>query len=81
MPGQPKVGARYMQEIAPDVAMDRAEVVSLTETVKVQAGTFTNCLKTKESSALESGAEAKLYAPGIGLLKDGGFELEKVERR
>jgi hypothetical protein len=80
MPGKPKVGARYMQEMAPKVAMDRAEVVSLTETVKVPAGAFTDCLKTKESSALESGVEAKLYAPGIGLLKDGGFELAKVER-
>jgi hypothetical protein len=80
MPGNPKVGARYLQEIAPKVAMDGAEVVSLTEKVKVPAGTFSGCLKTKESSALESGVEAKLYAPGIGLLKDGGFELAKIER-
>jgi hypothetical protein len=80
MPGKPKLGARYMQEIAPKVAMDRAEVVSLTERVKVPAGTFTDCLKTKESSALESGVEAKLFAPGLGLLKDGGFELAKVEQ-
>jgi hypothetical protein len=80
MPGKPKVGARYLQEIAPKVAMDRAEVVSLSETVKVPAGTFTDCLKTEESSALEGGVEAKFYAPGIGLLKDGGFGLAKVEQ-
>jgi hypothetical protein len=32
MPGTPLLGAKYQQEIAPKVAMDRAEIVSLTET-------------------------------------------------
>jgi len=80
LPGKPMVGARYQQEVAPKVAMDRAEVVSITETVKVPAGKFTDCLKTKESSGMESGVEEKLYAPGVGLLKDGGFELAKIEK-
>jgi hypothetical protein len=80
MPGKPRVGDRYQQEVAPGVALDRAEVVSLTETVKVPAETFKNCLKTRESSGLEKGVETKLYAPGVGLLKDGGFELAKIEK-
>jgi len=80
VPGKPVVGARYQQEVAPKVAMDRAEVVSITETVTVPAGKFTNCLKTRESSGLESGVEEKLYAPEVGLLKDGGFELAKIEK-
>jgi hypothetical protein len=80
MPGQPKVGERYYQEMAPGVALDRAEVVSLTEKVKVPAGTFKDCLKTRESSGLEKGVEEKLYAPGVGLLKDGGFKLAKIEK-
>lgn len=79
MPGKPRVGSRYYQEMAPEVAMDRAEVVSTSETVEVPAGTFKNCLKTRESSSLESGAEDKLFAPGVGLLKDGDFKLEKIE--
>jgi len=79
MPGKPKVGDRYYQEVAPKVALDRAEVVSVTEKVKVPAGTFKNCLKTKESSGLESAVEKKLFAPGVGLLKDAGFELAKTE--
>jgi hypothetical protein len=79
MPGKSKVGDRYCQEVAPKVAMDRAEVVSVTEEVTVPAGTFKNCLKTKESSALESGAGERLYAPGVGLLKDGGFVLVKTD--
>jgi hypothetical protein len=79
MPGKPIVGNRYFQELAPKVALDRAEVVSVSETVKVRAGTFKNCLKTKESSGLERGVEEKLFAPGVGLLKDGGFKLAKIE--
>ena len=79
MPGKPRVGMRYYQEMSPEVAMDRAEVVNVSETVKVPAGTFKNCLKTRESSSLESGVEDKLFAPGVGLLKDGGFKLAKIE--
>jgi hypothetical protein len=78
MPGKPTVGSQYYQEAAPKVALDRAEVAGIGETVKVPAGTFTNCLKTKESSGLESGVEEKLFAPGVGLLKDGDFELTKI---
>ncbi len=80
MPGQPKVGDRYYQEIAPGVALDRAEIVSLTEKVKVPAGTFKDCLKTRESSGIEKGVEEKLFAPGVGLLRDGGFKLAKIEK-
>ena len=47
MPSKPQVGQKYYQELAPDVAMDRFEVVSLTEQVKVPAGEYKNCLKTK----------------------------------
>jgi len=79
MPGKPGVGDRYYQEVAPGVALDRAEVVSVTEKVKVPAGTFKDCLKTRESSGLESGTEEKLFAPGVGLLKDGAFRLAKIE--
>lgn len=79
MPGTPRVGDRYYQEMAPGVAMDRAEVAGLGEKARVPAGTFENCLKTKESSDLEVGVEEKLFAPGVGLLKDGGFRLAKIE--
>jgi len=80
MPGKPKVGERYQQEVAPGVALDRAEVVSLTEKVKVPAATYINCLKTIESSGLEKTVGTKQYAPGVGLLGDGGFKLSKIEK-
>ncbi len=75
MPAAPKVGARYYQELAPGVAMDRAEVVSLTEKMATKAGAFESCLKTEESSALESGKEFKTYAPGVGLVQDADLKL------
>lgn len=80
VPGAPKVGDRYYQESAPKVAMDRAEVVATNAEIEVPAGTFKNCLRTKESSALESGSEDKYYAPGVGLIKDADFVLVKIER-
>lgn len=71
MPGNPVVGMRYFQEIAPDVAMDRAEVVSVSETFETPAGTFSQSLRTKEGTALNKGQkEFKTYAPEIGLIQD-----------
>ena len=76
MPGLILLGARYYQEMAPGVAMDRAEIVAVKETLKTPAGTFSNCLKIKETTPLEKGArEYKIYAPGIGLVKDGKLLL------
>jgi len=76
MPGQALLGARYVQEIAEGVAMDRAEIVSLDEKVTTPAGDLEGCLKTEETTPLEPGVkEYKFYAPGIGLVKDGGMEL------
>jgi hypothetical protein len=81
MPAPVLVGARYYQEIAPKVAMDRAEVVGMTETVKTPAGEFRNCVKIEETTPLEAGArEAKFYARGIGLVQDGDVKLVKYGR-
>lgn len=75
MPGSPKPKMKYYQEVAPGVAMDRAEVVSLKETCRTPAGVFKNCLKVKESSPLARGAEYKYHAPGIGLVRDEDLRL------
>ncbi len=80
MPGTPLLGARYYQELVPTVAMDRAEVVSMTETLETPAGKFEQCLKTEESSPLEQTREYKLYAPGIGLIQDGNLKLVRYGR-
>ena len=75
MPGKPKVGDAYYQEQAPKVAMDRAQVVSVSETLKTAAGEFKNCVKTEETTPLERGKEHKLYAPGVGLIQDADLLL------
>jgi hypothetical protein len=80
MPGKPIVGDRFYQEIAPKVAMDRAEIISVSENLKVPAGAYKNCLHTRESSAVESGSEDKWYAPDVGLIKDADFSLARIER-
>jgi hypothetical protein len=82
MPGIVLLGARYYHEVAPGVALDRSEVVSLTETIEVPAGTFKNCVRTEETNPLEPNAkEYKVWAPGIGLLKDDKMELVKFGRK
>ena len=77
MPGIILLGARYYQEVAPGIAMDRAEIVSTNETLETPAGKFENCLKTEETSGVEKGKEYKCYAPGIGLIKDENLLLTK----
>lgn len=78
MPGEPLLKARYYQEIAPKVAMDRAEVISLSETVQTPAGLFKDVLKTEETTPLEKlSHETKYYARGIGLIQDGSLKLVK----
>ncbi|HSR29838.1 MAG TPA: hypothetical protein VLY63_04670 [Anaerolineae bacterium] len=76
MPGRPEVGMKYYQEIAPRVAMDRAEIVSLDATLKTPAGSFSNCLRTMEGTALNPlEREYKIYASGIGLIQDESLLL------
>ncbi len=76
MPGILLLGARYFQEIAPGVALDRAEILSISEVVETPAGEFTDVLKTEETTPLEPNAkDLKFYAPGIGLIQSGTLKL------
>jgi len=78
MPARPQIGDRFYQEIAPDVAMDRVEVISNSESLKTPAGEFHNCLKIEETNPLEPGSgEYKIYARGIGIIQDGDLLLVK----
>ena len=78
MPGIVLIGARFYNEIAPGVAMDRVEIISLKDTLQTPAGFFYNCLKTEETTPLEPKTkEYKLFTPGIGLIKDGDLLLTK----
>ena len=56
MPGKPKVGDKFYQELSPKVAMDRCEIVALDGEIETPLETFKYCLCMKETSELESGA-------------------------
>ena len=77
MPGIVLIGSKYYQEIAPDVAMDKSEIVGLNETANVPAGSFTDVIHMRETSDLEPAttAEENLHAPGIGQVIDGETKL------
>ena len=76
MPGIVLLGSRYFQEVAPKVALDRAEHVSMNRKVETPAGTFENCLKVRETTPLEPKVEEfKWHCQGVGLVKDGPVEL------
>jgi len=76
MPGGPLNGSRYFQEIAPGVALDRAEHLTNMAVVDTPAGTFEGCLLVRETTPLEPDAESfKAYARGIGLIQDDVLKL------
>jgi hypothetical protein len=67
MPGRPQdyLNKQYQEELVAGVAEDKAQVLSLSETVTVPYGTFSGCLKIKVSSGRD---EYRYYASGIGLI-------------
>jgi len=76
MPGIVLNGSSYYQEVAPEVAMDRAKVISTKLKVKTNVGLLKTCIKSEETTPLEPNAkEYKVYAPGIGLIKDGSLDI------
>ena len=82
MPGTPLVGGRYYQEVAPGAAMDRSEILSVTETAETPAGKFDKVLKSLETTPLEPKEKAiKLYAPGVGMIREGNLSLVKFGRK
>lgn len=78
IPAKPVVGQKFYQEIAPKVAMDRAEIVSTDVTVKTPAGVFAHCAHLRETTPLEPDVSDKYYAPGVGIIKDDEFELAEA---
>jgi hypothetical protein len=82
MPGTYLLGSRYFQEVAPGVALDRAEHTAMGLTLTVPAGTFRDCVEVKETTPLSPGEEEfKHYCPRVGLVTDGPLELVSYELR
>ncbi len=79
MPGTFLLGSRYFQEVAPGVALDRAEHTAQGFPVQTEAGNFKGCVEVTETTPLEPGSESvKVYCPGVGLVMDGDLELVDI---
>ncbi len=81
-PGRFLLGARYFQEVAPGVALDRGRNVDMGLTVETDAGTFEDCVAVLDSSAFEpdAGGDLKLYCPRVGIVLDEILELVELNR-
>lgn len=81
MLAHPLSGITYRQEYYNGEAEDRGTVLATGEPVTVSAGTYTDCVKTKDWVPLEPGVvEYKYYAPGIGfVLEESGDGSERIE--
>jgi len=67
MLANPKVGDQYNEENAPGVAQDRAEVIGVNESITVPFGSFTGCIRTRNTTPLDPEVlEEKVYCPGVG---------------
>ena len=69
MPAHPKVGDQFRSEDVPKITWEADEVVSVSETVTVPAGTYPHCVKIKEKTS-DGDTEYKYYAPGVGCVKE-----------
>ena len=80
IPPNPTVGTKYRQEYDACDAEDYGEVVDLNASVAVQAGSYTGCLKTRDSTPLEPTLlEEKFYCPGIGIANTDDLESGEKE--
>ena len=79
MPATPLDLMPYRQEFLAGKAEDVGQIVSMNELVTVPAGSYTEVLKTKEWSMVESGTEQKWYAKDVGVVREVGAADEITE--
>ncbi len=80
MPGRFLLGARYFQEQAPGVALDRGKNVDMGLDVTVPAGSFGDCVAVAETNPLSDSSEPdlKVYCPRVGIVMDEALALVSV---
>lgn len=84
MPGTRLVGGGYYEEIAPsDSALDKARITKITEGCEIGEFNFdTQCVETLNTSDCDlTAAEEKVYAAGIGNVKDDDLEITSFGRK
>jgi hypothetical protein len=76
MPATPKAGDTLVR----GHGRRTYEVLDTDATAVTHAGTFTNCLRIQVKETGESEPRERLFAPGVGLVRDGRFDLVKIAR-
>lgn len=67
----PRNGVKYREEFFEGEAEDEAQIIHTGTNVSIDFGTFEDCIMTRNWSMLEPGLiEEKIYAPGIGLIRE-----------
>jgi hypothetical protein len=79
MPGVPLLGAKFLQENAPPIALDRSQIVEGHVTIDTPAGILKNCLRVYDTDGLDPQAppENKIYCHGIGNVVDEELTVVK----
>jgi hypothetical protein len=77
LPAHLKVGLKFKPEDVSKEIMEDDEVISLSETVTVPAGTFHNCVKIKELLG-DGSTEYKYYARGIGAVRESPADGDEL---
>ncbi len=76
MPGQILLSAKYYQELAPQTALARAQIVGMNDLVRTAVREFTNCIKIEQTTPLEQARkETSYYARGVGLVQRDSMKL------
>jgi hypothetical protein len=79
MLASPQTGVVYREEYYFNHAEDKAEITGTGLMVTIPLATYSNCIKTRNSTELEPSLnENKFYAPGVGLVKEENVE-DKTE--
>ncbi len=75
MPGSPSIGQIYLQEFAPGIAQDTAEITKMGNTITVPAGTFNDTITMIDTNPFDCEQDKKHYARDVGLIVDGSLRL------
>jgi hypothetical protein len=85
MPARPRVGDRWRFEDVPGITVESDRVVRRIARVTVAGRAFRDVIRVREHLMPEDAVEYKLYARGVGLLRevppDGLVELSGCSRR
>jgi len=70
VPGTFEAGARWITRGAEGIALSGAEIVATGVTIETPAGTFEDCVRTRETDLASGETIERCWCPGVGLVSD-----------